>query len=215
MRGAQLKANTYARAHTHTHTHTITSNHTHKQVVSKMEHAQTQAVRFKGYVRKKGQINPAWKTRFFVLQEDGTCSYYATEAAFEQHKEKKGDFVCRGARLVANAGSDDKNGFLFNVHLDGGSTDDRVIECAVDTAASRDAWVMSLSAASMGDDCVVAIQSDGAASADGGGGQAEQAARSAEVAEKTKRLQIAHGILKMRYEIEGEERRGGEGGTRA
>ena len=139
-----------------------------------MEHAQTQAVRFKGYVRKKGQINPAWKTRFFVLQEDGTCSYYATEAAFEQHKEKKGDFVCRGARLVANAGSDDKNGFLFNVHLDGGSTDDRVIECAVDTAASRDAWVMSLSAASMGDDCVVAIHSDGAASADGGGGQAEQ-----------------------------------------
>ena len=163
-----------------------------------MEQAQTQMVRFKGYVRKRGQINSAWKTRFFVLQEDGTCSYYATEAAFEQQKEKKGAFACRGARLVANAGSDDKNGFLFNVHLDGGSTDNRVVECAVDTAASRDAWVMSLSAASMGDDCVVAIQSDGAASADGGGGQAEHAARSAEVAEKTKRLQIAHGILKMR-----------------
>jgi voltage-gated sodium channel len=77
-----------------------------------------------GLVKKKGQVNTRWKDRFFVLQHDGTCNYYASEAHYEASNKHdpspdrvKGYFACRGLHLIEDAGHSVREGYKFTLFI--------------------------------------------------------------------------------------------------
>ena len=142
--------------------HTLTSRSVEGlQTESIVErHVNPNRLKLKGVMRKKGQINTAWKDRFFALTEGGVCSYYDNENKFlAQGSVANGSFSCEG--LIVESGGQSKEGFLFNIFIPGKDAgpvttlfqtrsvfpSSRTIECACKSFEERNAWVDALRAA--------------------------------------------------------------------
>ena len=96
-------------------------------------------VRYQGEVSKRGQLNPAFKSRYFVLPGDGTLKYYKSKKAFDMDtKAYAGLIACKG--LVSHEPRADSvlstSEFPFTLTDATG----KQIECACDTLQERSAW---------------------------------------------------------------------------
>jgi len=96
-------------------------------------------VRYQGEVSKRGQLNPAFKRRYFVLPGDGTLKYYKSKKAFDMDtKAYAGLIACKG--LVSHEPRADSvlstSEFPFTLTDATG----KQIECACDTLQERSAW---------------------------------------------------------------------------
>ena len=100
----------------------------------------TIGVRYQGEVSKRGQLNPAFKRRYFVLPGDGTLKYYHSKKAWEENPlAYAGSIACKGlvcheprrSSMVLNS-----NNFPFTLTDAMG----KQIECACDSLQERAAW---------------------------------------------------------------------------
>ena len=105
-----------------------------------------------GYVRKRGQKNPAFKQRFFVL--DQRClKYYKTQADMQAHKPSLGEMSCYG--LKAHKVKHSPRHFIV-ICKQG-----RVMECEVEEDSQRDDWVVKIDeAAAVAEETVHTIRSN-------------------------------------------------------
>ena len=157
-------------------THTLSSRSVEGLQTEVERHVNPNRLKLKGVMRKKGQINTAWKDRFFALTEGGVCSYYDNENKFlAQGSVANGSFSCEG--LIVESGGQSKEGFHLRMSLadkDGGpvtivsrahsnagssrfsrefsrahsSAGSRpAFECACKNLEERNAWVEALRAA--------------------------------------------------------------------
>ena len=89
---------------------------------------------FRGALRKRGQLNTAFKKRFFALRSDGVCGYFGSEADFgacltdsglvreeEWRRRAKGSFLCAELGPISLQAS--KDGFLFTLCVAASSGD--------------------------------------------------------------------------------------------
>ena len=95
-----------------------------------------------GWVKKRGQLNSAFKNRFFVLDASGLVSYYSREEDFNERQAPNGSFSCQGLE-VDGASGHTTDGFLFTLYIPEGSRKKK-IECACVSDAQRTAWVAAL-----------------------------------------------------------------------
>ena len=125
-----------------------------------IKHSESDIV-LSGAVRKRGKLNTAFRTRFFVLDASGYLRYYKSAIDFNARMPPKGSAMvsCRGFRAEEVEGAE-KDGFLFNVFAQEVADHQqqpehhvfkqriRRLECSCDTDAERKLWIMTLMRAS-------------------------------------------------------------------
>jgi CRP-like cAMP-binding protein len=100
-----------------------------------------------GVVKKRGQINTAFKTRYFVLS-DARLEYYEDEKTYLVAKTSglkgglKGSVPTRNVKIMSGAGKTDE-GYHFTIE---DTSRGILIECACEEFESRDAWVQKIEA---------------------------------------------------------------------
>ena len=85
-----------------------------------------------GYVRKRGQLNPVFKERYFVL-EGHTLQYFKTKQMFTRNQAPQGTLDCRGLVVAADPSNDTVDVFNFIIETANGTR----IECACDSSQAR------------------------------------------------------------------------------
>ena len=101
--------------------------------------AKSVGVRYEGEVRKRGQVNPAFQRRYFVLPGDGTLKYYKSKKAFDMDTTAfAGSIACKG--LVSHEPREQQasSASIFPFTLTDATG--KQIECACDSLQQRTAW---------------------------------------------------------------------------
>ena len=92
-------------------------------------------IRRMGVVWKKGQINTAYRRRFFVL-DNGILRYYRDQKAFQGGTKWLGALSCENMQVEEDTGKSKEGRFQFRLT----DTQGRVLECACERVAERQAW---------------------------------------------------------------------------
>jgi hypothetical protein len=92
-----------------------------------------------GYVRKRGQLNPVFKERYFVL-EGHTLKYFKTKQTFARNQSPQGTLDCHGLVVAADPSNDTVDVFNFIIETANGTR----IECACDSSQARHTWLQAL-----------------------------------------------------------------------
>ena len=96
-------------------------------------------VSHRGRVRKRGHVNPAFQSRFFVLA-GGLLKYYKTD---DISQKEQGLLNCAGMTVEATAPTEEHPGFEFSVADVSGKT----MVCSVPTSEERQTWISKLESA--------------------------------------------------------------------
>jgi hypothetical protein len=102
------------------------------------------AIKFYGKVKKRGQLNTAYKERFFVLKDE-VLEYYEDKKAYLTKKRGglKGSVSTKNITVTPATleGVQESNGaYHFTLATEAGKT----IECTCESKAERDLWVHEL-----------------------------------------------------------------------
>jgi len=107
----------------------------------------------KGFFKKRGRLNVALKTRFFVLTVDGLVRYYESAADFEDLHAPRGSFSCFNLEISENDFSSGftQDGYVFTLCVSTkiNGTQKR-IECVCPSETERAEWVAAFYAAGAG-----------------------------------------------------------------
>jgi len=104
----------------------------------------------KGFFKKRGRLNVALKTRFFVLTGDGLVRYYESAADFQDLHAPRGSFSCFDLEIFQNDCCDGftQDGYVFTLCVSTHSNGkQKRIECVCPSEKERTEWVAALYAA--------------------------------------------------------------------
>jgi hypothetical protein len=97
-------------------------------------------VKCQGAVRKRGQLNTAYKQRWFVLFTDGTLKYFKDQKTYEHNQPCSGTVECQGLAVYASKEIDIGTHFGFTLM----DATQKQIQCSCESAQARDMWVEAI-----------------------------------------------------------------------
>jgi Ca2+-binding EF-hand superfamily protein len=126
-----------------------------KEEVQKELSPERPNVRHMGVVKKRGQMNKSYKTRFFVLT-DAMFEYYLDENSYFVEKEGglRGSISARDMKVTtATKSGHDKtrDGYHFTIE---NTSNGKVVECACEDAEGREMWLQTIQACIEASDAV-------------------------------------------------------------
>lgn len=99
-----------------------------------------------GFLFKRGKWNPAWKSRYFVLEVGGRLSYFLSKIDKDCQERAKGIILIDVNATVNETGTSDGHN-TFKIHIPGqGLGLGRTYVVGSETVKERDLWVSLLSA---------------------------------------------------------------------
>ena len=92
-----------------------------------------------GHVQKRGQLNPVFKERYFVL-EGLTLKYFKTKQTYANNHAPQGTLDCRGLVVTSDPLNDTDDMFNFIIETASGTK----VPCACNSSKTRHMWLHAL-----------------------------------------------------------------------